>query len=91
MSPTTRRTRDMGLGSADDYGLVEARERALELRKKVRDGIDPIEERERARADCVTERVAKTKAKSRLFESIAEQTIVAMRPQWSEKGGSEEQ
>jgi hypothetical protein len=37
------RTRDMGLGSADDMKLSEARDRAFVLRQKARDGIDPIE------------------------------------------------
>jgi integrase len=91
VSPTVGRTRAMGLGSVDDCSLAEARERALELRRQVRNGIDPIEERDQARADRVREDVTKAKSKGRLFESVAEQTIAAMRPQWSEKGGSEEQ
>ncbi|GJL72976.1 MAG: phage integrase [Nitrosomonas sp.] len=35
--------RDMGLGSVKDLSLVEAREKASELRKLVRNDIDPIE------------------------------------------------
>lgn len=34
--------RDMGLGSIHDLSLVEAREKTIELRKQVRQGIDPI-------------------------------------------------
>ncbi|WP_085799747.1 tyrosine-type recombinase/integrase [Roseovarius aestuarii] len=37
--------REMGLGPWPDVSIVEARERASEARRKVRDGIDPIEER----------------------------------------------
>jgi len=42
--------RDMGLGSLDDFGLAKARERAVELRQKIAQGIDPIAERKAAKA-----------------------------------------
>jgi len=57
-SPITGKRREMGLGSAGAQGLslAEARERALELRKLVRSGLDPIEvqksERMAARAEA---------------------------------------
>lgn len=41
--------REMGLGSWPDVSISEARERAAEARKKLRDGIDPIEERSKLR------------------------------------------
>lgn len=41
-SPTGRR-RDFGLGSYSDFALSEAREKARQARKLVREGIDPIE------------------------------------------------
>jgi integrase len=44
------RSRDMGLGGLDVVSLSEARERALEARKIVKAGIDPIEERNAERA-----------------------------------------
>jgi integrase len=44
------RSRDMGLGGLDVVSLSEARERALEARKLVKAGIDPIEERNAERA-----------------------------------------
>jgi integrase len=44
------RVRDMGIGGLDVFSLKEARERAREFRKMVKDGIDPIEERNRTRA-----------------------------------------
>jgi integrase len=43
---TGRKPRDMGLGSANDISLAEAREIATEYRKLVRQGIDPIARRQ---------------------------------------------
>jgi hypothetical protein len=46
------RRRDMGLGSRAEVGLAEAREQAATLRRKLRDGIDPLgEERVRLMND----------------------------------------
>ena len=42
--------RDMGLGSVDDVSLAEARDRARDARKQVKDSIDPIDEPARRRA-----------------------------------------
>ena len=44
--------REMGLGPFDLIGLAEARERALEARKKLLLGVDPIEAR-RAQRDAL--------------------------------------
>jgi integrase len=41
------RRRDIGLGGTSIVSLAEARERALELRKAARDGLDPVVERDR--------------------------------------------
>ena len=43
------RPREMGLGSADEVSLVEARETNEAVRKLVRDGIDPIGHRRAGR------------------------------------------
>src|SRR5689334_3091857 len=43
------RQRDFGLGSAADFSLAEARDRALAARKLVADGQDPIEAKEAKR------------------------------------------
>lgn len=40
-----RKRREMGLGRWPDVSLAEARERAAEARKTLRDGLDPISER----------------------------------------------
>src|SRR4051794_23823536 len=60
------RRRDMGLGSVKTFGLAEARERALEARRAVARGIDPIETRraERGAAAVAT-------AKSMTFAQCA--------------------
>ncbi|MGC2659004.1 MAG: integrase arm-type DNA-binding domain-containing protein, partial [Bryobacteraceae bacterium] len=91
VSPATGKTRDMGLGSVDDYSLAEARDKALELRKRVRERVDPIGEKEAQRAARIGATITKAKAKGRTFEAIAEDTIVAMRSGWSANGGSEAQ
>jgi hypothetical protein len=38
--------RDIGLGSFPEVSLSEAREKARELKKKIRDGIDPLQEKQ---------------------------------------------
>ncbi len=43
------RRREMGLGRWPDVSIVEARERAAEARRTLRDGLDPIAEREKAK------------------------------------------
>ncbi|MGK2910522.1 MAG: tyrosine-type recombinase/integrase [Sphingobium sp.] len=45
-----RRRREIGLGSVRDVSLAQAREMARELRHAFRAGIDPVVEKERARA-----------------------------------------
>ena len=44
------RRRDMGLGPTDLYSLAEARQKALEARKLVAEGVDPIEARHAKRS-----------------------------------------
>ncbi|TVO53173.1 DUF4102 domain-containing protein [Denitromonas halophila] len=68
----------MGLGPYPDVGLAEARELATENRKKIRNGIDPLEEREsRAAEDRANS------AKAVTFDWCAQQYIEAHRPTWS--------
>lgn len=45
--------RDIGLGGYPEVGLAAARERAREAKDKIRNGIDPVEERKAARASLV--------------------------------------
>lgn len=53
--------RDVGLGSYPEVSLAEAREKARELRKQIRGGIDPIEQKKH---DRETLRVQHSKAKT---------------------------
>ena len=69
--------RDIGLGSYPEVSLAEAREKARELRKQVRDGIDPIEERKVTKV-----RAALEAAKSKTFEECANAYIEANRAGW---------
>jgi hypothetical protein len=55
------RRRDMGLGSYPEVSLAEARDKARELRKQVKEGIDPIEQKKRIRESLqAQQRQAKT-------------------------------
>lgn len=71
------RRRNMGLGSVDDFGLAEARERAAAARRLVLDGRDPIDERRAERAAS-----AISAAKSMSFRQCAEAYIAAHRAGW---------
>lgn len=54
----------LALGSYPERGLAEARERALEARKLIADGIDPVESKR-------SEAVAAARAASNTFEALA--------------------
>ena len=64
------RRREMGLGSFPDVSLAEAREKAAECRKLVREGTDPIEARRQAQVKVPT------------FTSCAARYIRAHRRGW---------
>lgn len=55
------RSRHMGIGSANDMDLTEARKRAAKARLLVRDGIDPLSEKE-AKADAERQKRARTQS-----------------------------
>jgi integrase len=67
------RRRDMGLGGWPDVPLGEARERARQARRKIEEGIDPIESR---KANMTTLRDTPS------FAECAKRTIEAKRPEW---------
>lgn len=46
--------RDLGLGPYPEVTLAEARDRAAELRRQVRDGLDPLLEKKKARERALT-------------------------------------
>lgn len=66
--------RAIGLGSFEHVGLADARKKAAELRLKIMDGIDPIEERRQTRA--------RPTVKVLSFEEAASRLIEAKRPEW---------
>jgi integrase len=73
------RAREMGLGSLNTVSLAEARESALECRKLLRDGRDPIEER---KARLAAAQAAATR-RSPTFEECAEEFVTAHRAEWT--------
>jgi integrase len=74
------RMREAGLGPAAGPAAVplkEARERAAEFRRMLRDGLDPIEQRRAAKAAA-----AAATAKSITFRQCAEEYIAGQRAGW---------
>jgi integrase len=71
------KAREMGLGSLDDVGLADARERAREARQLRRQGVDPIEA---ARAKKAARQVEAATAMT--FAQCAERYIQAHRDGW---------
>jgi len=72
--------RHMGLGSVMTIGLKEAREKALEARRLLLDGIDPIEHRARQRALQDSQR-----ASFRAFRTVAENYLKQFEGSWKSK------
>lgn len=70
--------RDMGLGSLDLVSLADARERAHELRKMMRVGVDPLQQAGLQRAQVSEE--AKLDAWS--FKKAAHEVHETLRPGW---------
>jgi integrase len=71
------KAREMGLGPIADMGLAEARERAGDLRKVLRRGLDPIAER---MAESLNR--AEAEASVRTFRECAEAYIAAHQGSW---------
>jgi integrase len=87
VSPTTKswmfrftfdgKRRDMGIGSYPEMSLEKARDRAHELRRIVKSGVDPIEQR---KADQAAKRAEQNNAVT--FAYCAEQYIESHRHGW---------
>jgi len=71
------RRRDMGLGGYPEVSLADARTLARQARQKVREGIDPIEERRAARAALMA-----SAAKVLTFKEAAEALIAIKQAEW---------
>jgi integrase len=72
-----KRAREMGLGSAFDFSLAEAREERDALRKLIKRGVDPLEQR---KADKHVNKLEL--AKSITFRDAAARFITANRSGW---------
>jgi integrase len=72
-----RRAREMGLGSVNDVSLSEAREVADACRRLVREGRDPIEERETEKR-----RKRQAKAEEKTFRECAEACMASLEIGW---------
>jgi integrase len=72
-----KRAREMGLGSAFDFTLADARDRRDALRKLIKQGIDPIGQRRADEAARALER-----AKAITFKEAATRYIAANRSGW---------
>lgn len=72
-----RRTREMGLGSLNDFSLAEARERARQQRQQLADAVDPIELRRGAKIASMLEA-----ATAITFDKAAGKYIAAHRAGW---------
>lgn len=76
------RAREMGLGAADAEGkaghtLAQARERADAARARLRDGVDPLAEREAKAAEA-----ARAEAARRTFRQAAEAFVAEKQAEW---------
>lgn len=78
------RAREMGLGSIDFMSVDEARDRAVHLRKMVRDGVDPMADRNRE-----AKVIVRRKAEGVTFKAVAERCIDMKKGEWSDGGKSE--
>src|ERR1700736_4898995 len=72
-----KRAREMGLGSAFDFSLADAREMRDALRKQIKPGIDPIEQRKADDDEKTRER-----AKAITFKEACARYIAANRSGW---------
>jgi integrase len=76
-SPVTGKQREMGLGSLNLVPLAAARDIAVECRRQVLSGLDPLEERGRVKRVRLLEQ-----ARSITFQEAAEQCIASKKPEW---------
>ena len=82
------RRRDMGLGPARGLGavtLADARDRAAAARRLIRDGIDPLDHRDRQAAEAeaaAAEGAAEAAARDRTFQKVAALYIASHEGGW---------
>ena len=76
-SPLTKKRREMGLGSLDFVSLAEARQLAVDYKRLVIDGKDPIEERKQSHLQKQLEQ-----ARNLTFREVAEACIKSKSHEW---------
>ena len=76
-SPTLFKGREMGLGSLETRSLADARRKTLELRQLVMDGIDPTEDRCKAKSKRIT-----AINSGITFKEAAERCIEGRKAEW---------
>ena len=76
-SPVTHKQREMGLGSLVLVSLAQARDIAIECRRQLLIGKDPLEERKKT-----TSLILSQQARMITFKDAAEQCIASKRPEW---------
>lgn len=76
-----KKTREMGVGSVDDFTLAEARERVKRFRQFVADGVDPIDHRRAEREERSRQPTEKSQ-KQVAFKECAEQYHAAHVGNW---------
>jgi integrase len=79
------RERELSLGSIDFMDVDEARDRCVELRRMVRQGTDPMEERDRE-----TRHVIRQRRDGSTFKQVAERYIDIKKAEWDAGGKSEQ-
>jgi hypothetical protein len=76
------RRREMGLGGYPEVSLADARTLARQARQRIRDGIDPIEERRAARSALLA-----SAANIMTFKTAAEALIASKEAEWKNPKG----
>lgn len=77
-SPITGKRREMGIGPLRDVPLAEAREKATQARRLIRDGIDPIQRRDEIKA-------ARLLAVGMTFDTVAAKYIDEQKAAWKDE------
>ena len=77
-SPVTLKRREMGIGSLESFSLANARLKALDLRRLILDGIDPLEQRTIKRIKAI-----EANNHSITFADAADRCIKTKQAEWS--------
>jgi integrase len=79
-SPVTAKQREMGLGPLDLVSLAQARQTAIDLRRQLLNGKDPLADREQQKRQSLLK-----ESRSITFRDAAQQFILAKTPEWKNK------